>query len=67
MKIYKHINNTDVAAHFLRVIFIAPKNGYKVKVSWLNIVNPKRIFPCGITEEIFIPMNKIKEWKLYDV
>lgn len=62
---YKHIDCTDVAVECLRIIFIPEKAGYKVKVSWLNVVNPANVYPCGLTEEIFIPTAKIKEWLPY--
>ena len=63
MKLMKHINNTDVAAEFLRVVRIP--RGAKVKVCWYNIVNPKNIYPIGIVEEVFIPTEKLTEWKVW--
>jgi hypothetical protein len=59
---YKHVNCTDVAVECKRIIFIPEKKGYKVKVSWVNVVNPKKHYPCGITEEIFIPSSLIRDW-----
>lgn len=63
MKLYKHVNNTEVAAEFKRVIKVP--TGRKIKVTWYNIVNPNNIYPCGITEEIFIKEDDIKNWKVY--
>jgi hypothetical protein len=60
--IYKHINCTDVAVECKRILFIPEKNGYKVKVNWVNVVNPKNYYPCGLTEEIFIPSSLIRDW-----
>lgn len=63
-QIYKHTACTDAAIEVKRIVYIPEKCGYKVKVSWINIVNPKNIYPCGLTEEIFIPRSKIKEWEV---
>jgi len=61
----KHENNTDVAALFMRVVKVP--RGYKVKVSWQNIVNPQNIYPCGVTEEIFISNHDMKYWKVFTI
>lgn len=63
---YKHVNNTDVAIEVVRFIYISEKLGYKVKVNWLNIVNRDNIYPCDVTEEIFIKKENIKDWIFYD-
>lgn len=60
---YKHVNCTDVAVECKRILFIPEKKGYKVKVSWWNVVNNKNYYPCGIVEEIFIPASLIKNWR----
>ena len=60
---YKHENCSDVAINVLRIVHIPQKAGYKVKVSWINIVNPNNIYACGVTEEIFIKKEDIKNWK----
>lgn len=63
---YKHVNCTDAAIECLRCVFVPEKEGYAVKVSWLNVVNPNNVFPCGLIEEIFIPATKIREWGAYE-
>lgn len=60
--IYKHENCDDVAIQVLRVVPIPEKQGYKVKVSWINIVNPSNKYPCGLTEEIFILARDWPKW-----
>lgn len=64
--LYKHENCSDVLIDVLRIIFIPEKKGYKVKVNWINCVNKENLFPIGVSEEIFIPKEKIKEWFLYN-
>lgn len=63
--LFKHINNTDVAAEFLKNYYIPEKKTYKIKISWWNIVNPDNIYPIGITETITISKEKINDWKIY--
>lgn len=63
-KIRKHVNCTDVAAEFLRVIKVP--DGYKVKLSWINIVNPDNVYRIGITEEVLITNEQMPNWKFYD-
>lgn len=63
-QIYKHASCNDAAIEVIRIVHIPEKRGYKVKVSWVNVVNPKNIYSCGLTEEIFIPSSKIKEWEV---
>lgn len=63
MKIYKHINATDAAAQFLEVKETA--KGYKVKISWINIVNPEHIYPLNYIEDLFIPRKDMKNWHVY--
>jgi len=61
-RMYKHVNNTDVAAEFLEIK--ETKKGYKVKVQWINIVNPKNFYFIDLIEEIFIRDKDLKNWKV---
>ena len=63
-KLIKHDNNTDVALLVHRIVYIPEKRGYKIKGSWINIVGEH--YPCGITEEVFVNNNDIKNWKVYE-
>jgi hypothetical protein len=60
---YKHVNCTDVAIEVLRITHIPEKNGYKVKVSWMNVASGKFAYPLGYIEEIFIPSSLIRDWQ----
>lgn len=67
MNLYKHKNNTDVAIMPIKVpFFVKEKNGYKIRVKWFNIVNPKKIFDLFITETIFVKKSDISNWKYYE-
>lgn len=61
MKLFMHIKNTDVAADFRRVT--RTKMGRKIKVEWVNVANPKNVYPCNFSEEIFIRDVDMKNWK----
>ena len=70
--VYKHTNNTDVAMRVVKSYFITEKNGWKVKVNWINIVNPAN--PFVITDSIgplqethLITREQAKDWKPFDV
>lgn len=60
---YIHGNFPDTAIEVLRINHIPEKNGYKVKVSWMNVSSGKFAYPLGLIEEIFIPSTLIKDWK----
>jgi hypothetical protein len=65
MTLYKHRNNTDVAILVLKKHFIPEKSQYKLKVKWMNIVNPNNIFYTGVQETIAIDKSKFnKEWEV---
>lgn len=65
--LYKHENGSDAAILILKhPLFIAPKNGYKIRIKWMNIVNPKNVYDIGIMETIFIKKEDIKNWKFYE-
>lgn len=53
--IYKHSKCTDTAIKVIRSEHIPGKQMYKVRLWWLNVVNPKNvflIFPYPVTEMI---------------
>lgn len=63
--LYKHKNCTDVAILVLSSFYVAERQTYKLKVRWMNIVNPNNIFDVGIQERLEIPRTKFnKEWEL---
>lgn len=62
-KLFKHDNNTEVALFITRIVYISEKLGYKVKGSWINIVNKDKQYPIGIIEEVFVTNDQIKNWK----
>lgn len=65
MVLLKHIRNTDVAILVLKKYFIPQKDYYKVKVKWMNIVNPNNIFYIGVQETLIINRKKfLKEWEI---
>jgi hypothetical protein len=66
--VYKHVCNTDVAMQVLKSYWIEEKQAWKVKVIWLNITNPKKPFVIDFNPEShYIPKDKVKNWKVYDV
>lgn len=66
--VYKHVNNTDVAMKVVKSLYIPAKGGWKVRVLWLNIVNPKNIFLIDLKHEThFISRDKASGWENYDV
>lgn len=64
MGLYKHTRNTDVAMLVLNHIYTLETDSHKVKVSWINIVNPLNRYPCGVTETAEIKGEDILNWEL---
>ncbi len=65
--VYKHANNTEVAAKVVKSFWIPEKKGWKVKILWLNIVNPKNVYLIDHNPEShFISRESAKMWKVYD-
>lgn len=50
IKLYQHMNNTDVAVEVLRLVKIPNKEYYKIRVRWWNVVNTRKRF-CFDFEE----------------
>jgi len=64
-RLYKHVNNTDVALEVIKSFYVKEKSLWKLKVRWYNIVH--RPTSLGIVEKIQIPRDKWRdEWKLLD-
>jgi hypothetical protein len=63
MGLYKHINNTDVAILIVKSFYISKSEYYKLKVKWVNIVNPANYFGLG-EENLKISREDFKNWKL---
>lgn len=70
-QLYKHIRNTDVAMMPVKMHFIAPKNGYKIRCRWFNIVNPNNVFDMHVgdrgTDDVFVKKEDMNNWRPYDV
>lgn len=69
--VYKHKYNTDVAMRVVKSFYVAAKDGWKIRVNWINIVNPNNHFVLmdsvgPITENHFIPRDKVKDWEPFD-
>lgn len=62
-KLYKHINCTDIAARMLHRFYIRKKDGFKVKVEWVNVVNSDKFYNMNCKETIFIKSRDMKNWK----
>ena len=63
MKLWKHVNNKDVAFQVLKSFYVKEKRIYKMKVEWWNI-GPHEAWPMGITQRIQIPVDIwIKDWQ----
>lgn len=64
MKLHKHIYGKDVAILKLNQFTSTKREGYiGHDVMWFNISNPKNHFYMGLTEEIWIKLKDIKNWK----
>lgn len=59
---YKHIECTDAAILVLKVQYHDQKR-VKVRVSWVNVVNPTNVFPMGLVETIEIRREDLSKWK----
>lgn len=67
MGLYKHKNNTDVAMLVIKSFYVQEKNLYKLKVKWMNVVNPSNVFYTGVYENVEIPANVFhKNWELLE-
>jgi len=67
MKLYKHINNTDVAIDIIKKFYVKEKALWKFKVMWWNVGECHDPWPMNITQQIEIPKEVWeKEWKLYE-
>ena len=65
---YKHILNTDVAMKVVKSYYIPEKNGWKLRVIWLNVVNPSNVFPLNIQpDKVFLNREDLKNWKVCNV
>ena len=65
MVLYKHKNNTDVAATFRSKTYNENMKAYIVKLTWFNIVNPNNIFKID-NDTVVIDPGDFKNWKLYE-
>lgn len=63
-KMYKHINNTDVALVPMKIYYVPEKRIYKLTVRWINIVL-KRNIDLGITQKIIIKADDMPNWRPY--
>jgi hypothetical protein len=62
---YKHRSNTDVA---MLPIMVRDRGAQlMVRCRWFNIVNPKNRFDLGITDEVYIKLADLKNWRAYDL
>jgi hypothetical protein len=65
-RMYKHINNTSVAAEILRSFYVKEKGVWKFKVMWWNIGSKHEPWSMGITQRITVTKESWdKEWKRY--
>lgn len=66
MKLWKHVNNRDVALQILKSFYVKEKRSYKMKVEWWNI-GPHKAWPMNITQRIVMPVDIwIRDWVCID-
>lgn len=63
---FKHVNNTEVAILVHTFDYMPQTHEFKLKVDWLNIVNPYNIFKCGVLEYLVIKADDIDNWEPYE-
>lgn len=65
--LFKHKNNTDVAFTIINSVYSADKKKLKLRISWVNIVNPDKHYHMGIRETIYLcPAVFLKDWDSLD-
>lgn len=64
-KVYKHINNTDVAFRPTRIIVNHRLQIYKCSGYWLNIVNPQKVDLIA-QDEIHVKIADLNNWVEYE-
>jgi hypothetical protein len=67
MKLYKHVNNTDIAFELVKKYYIPEKDAYSIKVRWYRVRGIRVLWYFGIEERICIPRNIFrKNWEEVD-
>jgi hypothetical protein len=61
MKLMKHKQCTDTAILVLGKLLIPERGVYRLKVRWINIVNPLNHFDLGVTDTLYIKEKTLKE------
>lgn len=66
-RLYKHINNTDIAFEIIKSFFVREKQVWKFRVIWWNIGKCHEPWCMNISERITLTRDSWEnEWKLYD-
>ena len=66
-KLYKHINNTDVAIEIIKRFYVREKDVWKFKVMWWNIVPSHPPYCIGETQRITVPAKVWdNEWEVWN-
>ena len=64
MRLYKHINNTDIAFEVLRKYYIPEKDAYSIKVRWYRVRGDYVLWCFNIVERHRIDRYKfLHEWE----
>lgn len=60
---YKHIHNTDIAMHVVKVQYRGDKY-WKLRVKWWNIFS--KFFLLPMPETVKVSVKDFKNWEWYD-
>lgn len=66
MKLYKHVNNTDVAIQIIREFRVKETGIIKMKIMWWNIGDCHKPYPMLINQKIQVHFTDwVRNWKVY--
>lgn len=65
MKLLKHTNNTDVAMAIHHKRYVPNRDGYEVKLTWFNVVNPANVYVIQ-RDKVFIKAADMGKWREFN-
>mgnify|MGYP003352756139 CR=1 FL=1 len=66
MKLWKHVDNKDVAFEILKSFYVKEKRMYKMQIEWWNL-GPHEAFSMGVIQKIQMPVDVLMtDWVQID-